>query len=128
MEVVRRNGSHILVRHFHMSHTRAGMTAYKKASPVTTVEVADENILPVDGFETIEVDLDQPGNTTKLVRMGAVTYMPGLSRNLLPTLEPMGHWEKPLIYNKTKAVLGFPGRGRSFSTFALVRDCFQQQA
>ena len=43
---------------FHMSHTGAGMSAYKKASPRTTVEIADGNILPVDGFGRIEVDLD----------------------------------------------------------------------
>ena len=36
---------------FHMSHTRAGMPAYKKASPGTNVEIADGNILPVDGVE-----------------------------------------------------------------------------
>ena len=47
---------------FHMSHTRTGMTAYKKASPGTSVEVADGTILPVDGFGTIEMDLDQPGS------------------------------------------------------------------
>ena len=35
---------------FHMPHTRAGMFSYKKASPGTTVEIADGNILPVDGF------------------------------------------------------------------------------
>ena len=40
---------------FHMSHTRAGMSAYKKASPGTTVEIADGKILPVDGFGRIEV-------------------------------------------------------------------------
>ena len=49
---------------FHMSHTRAGMSAHKKASPGTNVEIADGNILPVDGFGRIEVDLDQPGHTT----------------------------------------------------------------
>ena len=43
---------------FHMSHTRIGMSAYKKAAPRTTVEIADGNILPVDGFGRIEVDLD----------------------------------------------------------------------
>ena len=43
---------------FHMSHTRVGMTAYKKAPPGTTVEVTDGTILPVDGFGTIEMDLD----------------------------------------------------------------------
>ena len=31
---------------FHISHTRAGMSAYKKASPGTNVEIADGNILP----------------------------------------------------------------------------------
>ena len=36
---------------FHMSHTRAGMPAYKKALPGTNVEIADGNILPVDGVE-----------------------------------------------------------------------------
>ena len=36
---------------FHMSHTRAGMPAYKKASPGTNVEIEDGNILPVDGVE-----------------------------------------------------------------------------
>ena len=46
---------------FHMSHTRAGMTAYKKAPAGMTVEVADETILPVDVFGAVEVDLDQPG-------------------------------------------------------------------
>ena len=33
---------------FHMSHTQAGMSAYKKAPAETTVEVANETILPVD--------------------------------------------------------------------------------
>ena len=53
----------------HMSHTLAGMSDYKKASPGTNVEIADGNILPVDGFGRIEVDLDQPGRTTKMVKM-----------------------------------------------------------
>ena len=51
----------------HMSHTRAGLSAYKKASPGVTVEIADGNILPVDGFGRIEVDLDQPDHTIKMV-------------------------------------------------------------
>ena len=72
---------------FHMSHTHAGMSAYKKASPGTTVEIADGNILPVDGFGRIGVDLDQPGHTTKMVKMDDVAYVPGLSRNLLSTIK-----------------------------------------
>ena len=83
---------------FHMSHTRAGMSAYKKASPGTNVEIADGNILPVDGFGRIEVDLDQPGRTTKMVKMDDVAYVPGLSRNLLSTVKAVEQWGKPLIY------------------------------
>ena len=94
---------------FHMSHTRAGMSAYKKASPGTNVEIADGNILPVDGFGRIEVDLDQPGHTIRMVKMDGVAYVPGLSRNLLPTIKAVEEWEKPLIYYKNKAVLRFPG-------------------
>ena len=62
---------------FHMFHTRAGMTAYNKEPAGTTVEVADGTILPVDGFGTVEVDLDQPGTKTKPLKMVAVAYMLG---------------------------------------------------
>ena len=93
----------------HMSHTRLGMSAYKKAWPGTTVEIADGNILPVDGFGRIEVDLDQAGNTTKMVKMDDVAYVPGLSRNLLSTIKAVEQWSKPLIYCRNEAVLGFPG-------------------
>ena len=94
---------------FHMSHTRAGMSAYKKASPGTNVEIVDGNILPVDGFGRIEVDLDQPGHTTKMVKMNDVAYVPGLSRNLLSTIKAVEQWRKPLMNYRNKAVLGFPG-------------------
>ena len=94
---------------FHMSHTRAGMSVHKKASPGTTVEIADGNILPVDGFGRIEVDLDQPGHTTKMVKMDNVAYVPGLSRNLLSTIKAVEQWGKPLIYYRNEPVLGFPG-------------------
>ena len=94
---------------FHMSYTRAGMSAYKKAPPGTTVEIADGNFLPVDGFGRIEVDLDQPGHTTKMVKMDDVAYVPGLSRNLLSTIKAAEQWGKPLIYYTNEAVLGFPG-------------------
>ena len=95
---------------FHMSHTRAGMSAYKKASPGTNVEIADGSILPVDGFGRIEVDLDQPGHTTKTVKMDDIAYVPGLSRNLLSTVKAVEQWGKPLIYYRNKAVLRFPGK------------------
>ena len=98
---------------FHMSHTRAGMSAYKKASPDTTVEIADGNILPVDGFGRIEMGLNQPGHTTKMVKIDNIAYIPGLSRNLLSTIKAVEQWGKPLIYYSNKAVLGFP-REESF--------------
>ncbi|CAN0128326.1 unnamed protein product, partial [Ascophyllum nodosum] len=94
---------------FHMSHTRAGMSDYKKASPGTSIEIADGKILPVDGFGRIEVDLDQPGRTTKMVRMDDVAYVPGLSRNLMSTVKAVEQWGKPLIYYRNRAVLGLPG-------------------
>ena len=77
---------------FHKSHTRAGMSAYKKASPGTNVEIADGNILPVDGFGRTEVDLDQPGHTIKMVKMDNVAYVPGFSRNLLSTIKTVEQW------------------------------------
>ena len=92
-----------------MSHIRVGMTAYRKAYPGTTVEVANGTNLLVDGFGTIAVDLDQSGTRTKPVKMVAIAYAPGLSRNLLSTRETVEQWCKPLVYYKTKAVLGFPG-------------------
>ena len=94
---------------FHMSHTRAEMSAYKKASPGTNVEIADGNILPVDEFGRIEVELNQSGNTTKMVKIDDVAYVPGLSRNLLSTVKAAEQWGKPLIHYRNKAVLGFPG-------------------
>ena len=93
---------------FHMSHTRAGMSAYEKASPGTDVEIAGGNILSVDVFGRIEVDLDQPGHTTKMVKMDDVAYVPALSRNLLSTVKAVKQWGKKLIYYRNKVVLGFP--------------------
>ena len=65
------------------------MTEYKRASPETTVEVADGNILPVNGLGTLEVNLD-------LIRpswrgLSVVAYVLGLSRNVLPTLKTVEH-------------------------------------
>ena len=113
---------------FHMSDTRVGRTAYKKASPRTTVEVADGNILPKDGFGTVEVDLDQPGNRTELGKMGAVAYMPGLSRNRLSILKAVEQYSEFNIYCRTKTVLGFLGEKSLVFNFCPRKDCFQQQA
>ena len=70
---------------FHTSHTQVGMTANKDSHVRTTVDVAGRTILPVDGVGTVEVDLSQPGTSTKPVKMVAVGYVPGLSRNLMST-------------------------------------------
>ena len=66
----------------HVSHTQAGGAAYKKAPAGTTVEVAGGTHLSVNGFGTVEVDLDQPCTTTKPVKIIYVSYNPGRSRNL----------------------------------------------
>ena len=92
----------------HVAHPRWNV-CYKKASPGTTVEIADGKILPVDGFGRIEVDLDQPGHTTKMVKMDDVAYVPGLSRNLLSIIKAVEQWGKPLIYYRNEAVSGIPG-------------------
>ena len=109
---------------FHVSHRQAGMTACKKVPAGTTFEVADGAILLVDGFGTVEVDLDQPGTTTKPVKMVSVAYVPGLSRNLLSTCEAVEQWGKPLVHYKTKAVLGFPGEESLVFNFFLRKGLF----
>ena len=113
---------------FHISHTRAGMSVYKKASPRTNIEIADGNILPVDGFGRIEVDLDQPGHTTKMVKMDDVAYVPGLSRNLLSTVKAVEQWGKPSICYRNKAVLGFPGEESLVFKFCPRRGLFSATA
>ena len=92
-----------------MSHTRARMSAYEKASPGATVEIADGNILPVDGFGRTQVDLEQPGHTTKMVKMDDVASVPWLSRSLLFAVKAVEQWGKPTIYYRNEAVLRFPG-------------------
>ena len=68
---------------FHTSHIQARTTAYTNTPAGTIVEVADGAILPEDSFWTVEVDLDQPGTTTKPVKMDSVAYVPERLRNLL---------------------------------------------
>ena len=109
---------------FHMFHTQAIMSAYKKAPAGTTVEVADGTISPVDGFGTVEVDLDQPGTTTKPVKMISVTYLPGLSQNLLSTCKVVEQWCKPLVYYRTIAVSGFPGEESLVLNFCPSQQLF----
>ena len=112
---------------FRISHTRAGMSVYKKASPGTNVEIADGNILPMDGFGRIEVDLDQPGHTTKMVKMDDVAYVPGLSRNLLSTVKQWSNGGNRQSAIEIKPFWGSRRRNRLFSNSAPVGDCFQLQ-
>ena len=102
---------------FHISHTRAGMTAYKKTPAGTTVEVVDGTTLPADGFGAVEMDLDQPDATTMPVKMVSVAFMLRLSRNLLSTRKAVEQLDKPLVYYKTKAVLWFLGKESLVSNF-----------
>ena len=110
-----------------MSHTRTGMTACKKASPGMTVEVADEAILPVDGFGTNEVDLDQPGSAIKPVKMVAVGCVPGRSRNLLSTLKTVKQWVIRFSATNRRLFWGSRGRNRSLLISAPAMGCFPQQ-
>ena len=111
-----------------MSHTRDGMSADKKASPGTNVEIVDRNILPVDGFGRIEVDLDQAGHITRMVKMDDIAYVSGLSRNLLSTVKAVEQWGKPLIYYRNKAVLGFSGEESLVFNFCPRKELFSLQA
>ena len=111
---------------FHMSHTQTRMNAYKKAPAGASVEVADGTILPIDGFGTVEVNLDQPGTTTKPVKMVSIAYVPEYSQNLLSTRKAVEQSDKPPVYYETKAVWGFPGEESLVFNFCSTRDCFPQ--
>ena len=70
------------------------------------------------------MDLDQPGRTTKMVKMDDVAYVPGLSRNLLSTVKAVEQWGQPLIYYRNKAVLGFLGEESLVFKFCPRRGLF----
>ena len=80
--------------------------------------------MPVDGSGTDEVDLDQPGTTTKPIKMVSVAYVPGLSRNLLSTRKAVEQWGKPLVYYETKSTLGLPGEESIVSNFCPRKGLF----
>ena len=109
---------------FHMSHIQAGMAAYGEAPAGMTVEVAGGTILPVNGFGTIEVDLDQLGTTTKPVKIVSVANRPKLLQNLLSTRKAVEQWGKPLVYYETNAVLGFLGEESIFFNFCPRKGLF----
>ena len=70
------------------------------------------------------MDLDQPGHTTKTVKMDDVAYVPGLSRNLLSTVKAVEQLGKPSIYYRNKAVWGFPGEESLVFKFCSRRGLF----
>ena len=53
--------------------------------------------------------MDQPGTTTKPVKIVSVAYVPELSRNMLSIRKEVEQWDQPLVYDETKAVLKFLG-------------------
>ena len=96
-----------------------------------TVEVADGTILPVDGCGINEVDLDEPGTTTKSVKMVSVGYVPVLSRNLLSTRKAVEEWGKPLVYwfpGEKSLVFNFYPRKGLFSATSVRRTPSQGAA
>ena len=112
---------------FHMSHTLAGMTAYEKVPPGTTAEVADGTILPIDGFGTVEVDLDQSSATTKPVR----GFPSGMCQDVHGTCRPpVKQWINGVNSSSTTKRRPFWGsrwRNRLFLISAPAGDCFPQQ-
>ena len=118
--MAKRNGIHTGAP-LHISHTQAEMVAYKRTPAGTTVEVVDGTIFAVDGFGTVEVDLDQPGATTKPIEIVAIACVPGLSWNLLSTRKSVRQWGKRLVYYETEDVLRFPGEK------SLLFNCFPRK-
>ena len=112
---------------FHMSHTQAGMTAYQRAPAGTTVEVADKTILPVDGFGTVEVDLDQMGTTTKPVKIVSVAYVPGLGGTCCPPVKQWSNGVNRSFTFKRRLFWGSRGTSCLFSTSGPARGYFPQQ-
>lgn len=74
-----------------------------------TAEIADSNILPVDGFGRIKVELNQSGHTSKTSKT---------INNFLGTFCPASK----LLRNTTKSIVGFPGEDSlEFNTLPLKR-------
>ena len=106
-----------------ISHTQAGKTAYKKALAETTDECADGVILPAEGSRPLRWIwtsryYDQASEDD------SVAYVPGPSQNLLSTRKAGKQWCKPLVYYKTKTVLGFTGEESLVFNFYLRKGLF----
>ena len=109
-----------------MSHTSAVITVYKKVPPGTIVEDTDGISLPVDGFGQVEVDLDQPGTTTKPVKMVSVAYVPGLRGIYCSPVKQWSDGVNRLCTTKQRLLRGSRGRSCSILTSSLARVCFPQ--
>ena len=102
------------------------MIAYRKVPAGTTVEVVGRTISPIDRFGTFEVNLDQPGSTTKPVKMDSVAYVQDCRGTCCP---PVKRWSNGISRSsstKRKLLWDSRGRGRLFLTSALARNCFLQ--
>ena len=58
------------------------------------------------------------------MKIVSVAHVPGFSRNLFSTRKAVGQSGKPLVYYKTKAVLGFPGEESLFFNFCPHKGLF----
>ena len=68
----------------HMTPDATALTEYKSAAPGDTIEVADKNLLLVQGYGRLTLELQQPGGITA-VTLQKIAHVPALGRNLLST-------------------------------------------
>ena len=68
----------------HMTPDATALTEYKPAVPGDMVEVADKTLLPVQGYDGLTLELQQPGGIIA-VTLQKVAHVPALGRNLLST-------------------------------------------
>ena len=98
---------------------------YPRRSDSVQEGVANSTILPVDGFGTIEVDLNRPGSTNK-TRKWLPSRMCRLFHGTccLPPNQ-WSNWVNRLsTTNERLCEGGFRGKSRSFSISAPARDWF----
>ena len=103
------------------------MTPYKKVPAGTTVEVAEGTVLPVDGFGTVEVDLDQPGATTKPVKIVSVCMCQNFRGTCCPPIKQWSNARSRSSATKPRLFWGSWGRNRLFFTSTPTSDCYPQQ-
>ena len=86
----------------HMTQGANVFTEYKPAAPGDMVEVADKNLLSVQGYGGLTLELQPPGGITAVILQNAA-HVPALGRNLLPTRRASERSEEPFINYPNKA-------------------------